>query len=475
MSGSLDEAVIRQLVARYEDYKEPALTRRRFKHHDLVPLLEKLGAHPAVTLTREGESAEGRGLFRLSIGTGDIPVLMWSQMHGDEATATLALLDLFRFLTADGMGADLSGLQTGILQQITLHAIPMLNPDAAERFQRHTPYGVDMNRDAVQRQCPESRLLKRIRDELQAEYGFNLHDQSTRYSVGESPKSAIISFLAPPFDAQRTIDPKRERSMQLIAGVNGMLQQVIPGHVAAYSDEFEPRAFGDNMQKWGTSTVLVESGGKKDDPEKQFIRKINGLILITSLHLIASETFQKWDVADYEAIPPNKLRLFDTVFRGASLRYKEEEVRMDIGINRTEINTDDAAGYYIHGIVAESGDLSTFNGYEEIDAGGLRVVPGEVFPELFETVEGLQAADPQKLLQQGYTAIRVRHLPEKTHTDLPYNIVSIGGTQPAGTFPDSDANLLFYRDDHLIYAVINGFVIDILNGWQWAGNSLVYY
>ena len=49
--------------------------------------------------------------------------------------------------------------------------------------------------------------------------------------------------------------------MRVIANMNKVIQRYARGQVGRYSDEFEPRAFGDNMQLWGTSTILVESGG----------------------------------------------------------------------------------------------------------------------------------------------------------------------------------------------------------------------
>ena len=52
-----------------------------------------------------------------------------------------------------------------------------------------------------------------------------------------------------------------------------VLSDFIPGHIGRYSDDYEPRAFGDNFQTWGTSTILIETGGWKGDPEKQFLRK----------------------------------------------------------------------------------------------------------------------------------------------------------------------------------------------------------
>ena len=61
---------------------------------------------------------------------------------------------------------------------MTVHFIPMLNPDGAELFNRHNAIGIDINRDALRLQSPESQLLKKVRDSLDADFGFNLHDQS---------------------------------------------------------------------------------------------------------------------------------------------------------------------------------------------------------------------------------------------------------------------------------------------------------
>ena len=60
----------------------------------------------------------------ISVGQGDIDVLLWSQMHGDESTATAAIFDIFNYLKTD---------QT-LLKNLKVHFIPMLNPDGAEVF-----------------------------------------------------------------------------------------------------------------------------------------------------------------------------------------------------------------------------------------------------------------------------------------------------------------------------------------------------
>jgi len=44
-----------------------------------------------------GQSAEGRDIRQLTFGSGPVTVLLWSQMHGDESTASMALVDIVRF------------------------------------------------------------------------------------------------------------------------------------------------------------------------------------------------------------------------------------------------------------------------------------------------------------------------------------------------------------------------------------------
>ncbi len=127
--------------------------------------------------------------------------------------------------------------------------------------------------------------------ELKADFGFNLHDQSTRYSVGKTFKPATISFLAPPFDEKRKMNAVRKNAAKLISKLYKTLSVYIPGHIAKYSDEYEPRAFGDLSQKFGTSTILIESGGWKNDPEKQFIRKLNFISLFSSFKSIAEKSY----------------------------------------------------------------------------------------------------------------------------------------------------------------------------------------
>ena len=83
------------------------------------------------------------------------------------------------------------------------------------------------------------------------------------------------------------------RAKRVASALTMVLEQFTPDHIAKYDDTFEPRAFGDNIQKWGTSVVLIESGGWKNDPEKMFIRKLNCVGLLSVFYSIASGEVEK--------------------------------------------------------------------------------------------------------------------------------------------------------------------------------------
>ena len=85
-------------------------------------------------LERVGTSLEGRSINLITVGTGPFRVLLWSQMHGDEPTATAALLDVFEYFQRHRTDPAVQR----ILSSLTLYVIPMLNPDGAERFRAAT-------------------------------------------------------------------------------------------------------------------------------------------------------------------------------------------------------------------------------------------------------------------------------------------------------------------------------------------------
>ena len=368
----LSQTLATRLHDAYDTFKEKTIAdRRSFKHHQLSALVEKLKKQDKMTVSEVGQSFEKRGIFQVKYGTGKKTVLLWSQMHGDESTATMAIFDMFNFLTASGDGFD--DFRKKLAEKTTLYFVPMLNPDGAERWQRRTAQEIDMNRDALRLVCPESEVLKRLQNTYKPDFAFNLHDQNSRLSAGPTPHLATLSFLATAYDYPLSINAVRKNSMRLIVGMNKVLQQFIPNQVARYSDEHEPRAFGDNIQKWGSSLILIESGGYKNDPEKQYIRKLNFITILTGLNLIANGEVSKEKYKDYFKLPENDNYHFDLIVRNAQISLYGKTYKTDIGINRREINNETATHFTYRSDIADFGDLSIFHGIEELDAKGALV------------------------------------------------------------------------------------------------------
>ena len=110
-----------------------------------------------------------------------------------------ALFDVFEYLQRHRHEPAVQRM----LSSLTLHVVPMLNPDGAERFQRRNAQGIDINRDALRLQTPEGQLLKALRDRFNPRVGFNLHNQGWSTSVGDPPKPASISLLSVAYDEPR--------------------------------------------------------------------------------------------------------------------------------------------------------------------------------------------------------------------------------------------------------------------------------
>ncbi len=364
-------ALAKELFDLYDRQKFPDITTRRFNHSQLEEWLSVLTSRGSFVLDSVGSSAEGRSIGLVTVGSGKTTAFLWSQMHGDEPTATMALLDILHFFANEPNHPIVSSLTS----RLKILMLPMLNPDGAERFSRRTAQKIDMNRDALALRTPEGRLLKSIREQSNPEFGFNLHDQDPRLSAGSTRNVAAISLLAPAIDQQKNDNNVRARAKQVAALFAESMQGFIPNNLTRYDDSFESRAFGDNIQKWGTSTVLVESGGWPNDPEKMYLRKLNFVGLLTSLYGIASGEYKDANTQLYEQLPFNEERFFDLIVRNVSLICgpRVPPIVVDVGINFEDKPNPSLKQRDIPAKVMDIGDLSTFGAFEEIDGSGCQV------------------------------------------------------------------------------------------------------
>ena len=322
-----------------------------------------------LSLRDAGASIEGRPIRIISFGKGPTTILLWTQMHGDEPTATLAFLDILGILTGPG-GRESWAKE--ILARTTVHAIPMLNPDGAERARRLNAAGIDINRDALALVSPEARILREAQRQLRPDYAFNLHDQPLA-SAGPVPRVTALSLLSPACDEKRSTPPVRLRAMKVGALVVNVLRPFVAGHLATYDDSFLPRAFGDAMQSWGTSTLLVESGHWPKDPEKRLVRRLNVAGILAAMHAIGSGTVERTSPRSYLRLPQNGKMLFDVLVRNVTLRVRSPgwTGTVDVGLAADpprHTRADPSAPVLVR--VEEIGDLGAFGGLAVLDARG---------------------------------------------------------------------------------------------------------
>jgi hypothetical protein len=363
----LEENLYKSLFDIYDKFKETNLSSDFIRHYQIKSLLSSIERVPSFKFEKLGESIEQRDIFAITFGHGKIKILAWSQMHGDEPTATAAIFDLIKFFNDNDSFND---FRKSLLERITFHFIPMLNPDGAEKYQRENIFNIDLNRDALHLQSFESQLLWKYAKKIKPDYAFNLHDQNSYYTAGMTKDPSAISLLAPPMNHVKSIDYVREQSMQLICKINDCLSNFIPGKIARYKDDFEPRAFGDNFVKNGISTILIESGFYENDPQKDFVRKLNFIALLSAFNSIAQNNFSCVDYHKYFEIPENQELLLDLVIRNISLNLNGHNFKLDIGIKRKKLFDFQKRSFYIRSKIVEIGDLSTFIGIEERDMTG---------------------------------------------------------------------------------------------------------
>jgi hypothetical protein len=448
-----------RLLRAYALYKEPILQNRRFKHQDIEKLLLAKKGSRKLHIEEIGRSALSKAVYQVDFGKGAVSVMLWSQMHGNEPTATMALFDLMRFF--EGEGDEFDDLRTLLSERLHIHMIPMLNPDGADIYTRRNAQGIDVNRDARAVATPEAQILRAAQDRNKPAFGFNLHDQHVYYRVPGTENPVSIALLAPAFNDAREVNEVRLRAMQLAAGMQQIVHALYPDVVAKYDDTHSPRGFGDHFQRSGTSTVLVESGAMRGDPEKQTLRKLNFVLLLQSLVDIAAERYDQFDRAHYEQIPFNQDDMCDLLLRNLTIDKGDAgAIQVDLAIKKEEITVGNT--YYHWSRIEDIGDMENiYLGYETFDARGYEVVLGKEWTEPIHNFDEMNAEKAFALLKKGFMAVKINSLPSSLCYAWPIYIYHSRKPRLTGPSLETEANFYLAKEGVLRYAVLNGYLIDL--------------
>jgi len=321
-----------------------------------------------------GTSYLGKPVYQLTIGKGNINVLAWSQMHGNESNATHAMLDLFFSLE------KASDLRDELFDNIQLDFIFMLNPDGSERWTRLNASDIDLNRDFHNEASKEIKLLKAAVSNKKYDYALNLHEQRTIFTT-DGIHPATLSFLAPSENVERTVTENRKKCMAVIAGIYTHLKEMIPNQIGRYSDEFYPASTGDNFIKAGMPTILFEGGHFADDYTRTGTRKYYTIALYYALKTMIelnSDT-EGWEA--YLEIPENKETHYDIIYRNVKLNTDHECV-LDIAVQYREVKEEGRDEISFVPFVMEVGDVKQRKGWKEIDCTGKKFICPTKYPKL---------------------------------------------------------------------------------------------
>jgi len=253
-------------------------------------------------------------------------VLFLTQQHGNEQLTTEGTLEFIKHLG--------TGKTKGILENVNILIVPMLNADGAmgdvnfsledyvadggRHLTRYNAVGTDLNRDHVDKLQPETQALhENVLQKYDIDYMIDLHHQGT--NLERDGKLVSGSILYP---TNENVKPEvLEKSKKLGAVVFNAVDSTGWGHIGKYNG-----GSGENIGRNGAAvqydiaTLLFEIRGMSDheDPSRVIGQKSNGYLIkqtITTLdatvRAIADGSIENadisfWDTLDTQTSRPSE-------------------------------------------------------------------------------------------------------------------------------------------------------------------------
>ncbi|BDB55343.1 peptidase M14 [Flavobacterium ammoniigenes] len=340
--------------------KEQSIQGRYITLDHIEPILNRLNT--TNQLQEIGKSVLGKSIYEYQIGHGATRIFLWSQMHGNESTTTKGLFDFLNLLHGD------TDFAKQLLNNFTFCCIPILNPDGATLYTRANANGVDLNRDSQDLTQPESKILRNTFERFKPDYCFNLHDQRTIFGVDMSAKPATMSFLAPSYNEEREINDSRLKAINVIAGINQVLQKYIPGQVGRFDDSFNINCIGDTFQYLGVPTILFEAGHYPNDYEREQTRKYVFISLVSAFSTISENDIVINRIEDYLNISQNNPVFCDFLYKNVKINYDGNEKIINFAAQYKEELID--GQIWFNAYINQIDDLENRFGHLEYDAQG---------------------------------------------------------------------------------------------------------
>jgi hypothetical protein len=160
-----------RLAARLPE--EPRALERTVSYGEMEAILGELDGKGPIRVSVEGKTVQGRSLFVVHAFRGEgrkgprWKMLLYAQQHGDEISGKDALLFLLR---------DIARRPELLPEEVDLWVLPMMNPDGAEAGTRRNGAGVDLNRDHIGLEQPETRVLHKVALSVRPDVAVDCHE-----------------------------------------------------------------------------------------------------------------------------------------------------------------------------------------------------------------------------------------------------------------------------------------------------------
>ncbi|RWZ60845.1 carboxypeptidase [Halobacillus fulvus] len=302
---------------------ETIMNGRLHNYDEMVSFLEKLEQRSeALDLEIYGESVQGRDLYLAKFGTMDEDkptILFLTQQHGNETLTTEGALEVIKYLSSNGKNVQ------DIIENVNVLIAPRLNVDGAEgdvNFSlddyvsgTHTRYnanGVDLNRDHVDRNQPETKALhENVLQKYSPDYMIDLHHQGARTTLGETDELVSGSILYP---TNSEVAPEvREQSKKLGSVVYHAIDSKGYGLLSKYVGGTAPTISRNGLAvEYGISTLLLEMRGMADHYREDYVlgQKSNGYLIqqaVTAmkatLNALADGSIDSADTSFWDTLP----------------------------------------------------------------------------------------------------------------------------------------------------------------------------
>jgi len=148
---------------------DPKSLTKTISYADMESLLKSVNRKGIVSVSVEGKTTKGRSIYLVHARAAkpEWTVLFYAQQHGDEISGKDALLYLIR---------DLAKKPALLPEGVDLWIMPMMNPDGAEAGTRVNGAGVDINRDHITLEQPETRALHRVVQRIRPHIAVDCHE-----------------------------------------------------------------------------------------------------------------------------------------------------------------------------------------------------------------------------------------------------------------------------------------------------------